>query len=789
VIVGEEPRLKDELFGVWRDTRLIVLAAQIAAIYAAVLIPFKVGIPLIPGFVELRPANAVPIVASLLFGPAAAWGSAFGNLIGDLFGTLGPGSLFGFLGNFFYAYLPYRLWGRLGPLSSGRPPEPQSPGQVLEYLAVCVLASLACAATIGVGLDLLRLLPMHVLVPAIFVNNLFMSALLGLPLLRFLHPRVTRWGLLYEDIKRDRLSGRRTTLDAVRHDRPAMPADAREITIEDLRFTYRGESRPALHGLTFSLKSGTMTLLLGATGSGKSTLCYCLNGLIPHHLHGEMTGTVLVGGQDSRQWTVSQQARTVGLLFQDFESQLVSTNVEQELAFPLRNLRPDLRPEAAAARMTHTLAQVGLEGYRLRDPLTLSGGERQRLAIASVLAPGPPVLVLDDPSTDLDPAGRAALYALLRELRAKGATVVVSDRDADEAGPTDRACLLSEGGLAWDGSSSGLLRKPALMEQGGIQPLPLPAFFATLGYTDDLPLSPEEAVALLKGRTVRITPPASSTPTEEPAGQPVIEARAVGYVYASGPSARRQALDRIDLTIKQAEFIALIGRNGSGKTTLAKLFNGLLAPTRGVVLVHGQETRRMKAGQLAVAVGYVFQNPDHQIFAETVYEEVAFGPRNLGVSGEEIPGRVREALDAVGLDRPGIETTDPFSLTKGDRQRVAVASVLATRPGILIFDEPTTGLDYREVRGMMGLIRRLNQSGHTIVMITHCMWVVAEYAARCVVMQDGRIVADGPTRAIFAQTERLESLGLRLPPITRFSQHFGQTLLTMEELATCFRIE
>src|SRR3989454_2642396 len=185
----DRPSVKGGLLEVWRDTRQLVLAAQIAAIYAAVLIPFKVGIPIIPGFVELRPANAIPVVASLLFGPAAALGAAFGNLIGDLFGTLGPGSLFGLLGNFLYGYVPYRLWGRLGPLSSGCPPEPRAPRQILEYALICILASLACAGTIGWGLDVMRLLPFQVLAPAIFINNVLMSSVLGPPLLLFLYPR------------------------------------------------------------------------------------------------------------------------------------------------------------------------------------------------------------------------------------------------------------------------------------------------------------------------------------------------------------------------------------------------------------------------------------------------------------------------------------------------------------------------------------------------------------------------------------------------------------------------
>jgi len=288
----------------------------------------------------------------------------------------------------------------------------------------------------------------------------------------------------------------------------------------------------------------------------------------------------------------------------------------------------------------------------------------------------------------------------------------------------------------------------------------------------------------LKNKRVRIDEPVA-TASMDPSVRLVIEARAVDYKYGEG---ERSALDGVDLTVRQGEFLAIVGANGSGKTTLAKLCKGLLVPTRGEVRIHGEDTRRMTAGWLASVVGYVFQNPDHQIFANTVSEEIAFGPRNLGVPADDIPGRVREALEVVGLDWTGIADADPFSLTKGDRQRVAVASVLATRPDILIFDEPTTGLDYREIRGMMALIRQLNQAGHTIVMITHLMWVAAEYAARCVVMQTGRVVADDRTRTVFAQPERLEPLGLRVPQIPRFTQHYGRTLLTPEELESCFRI-
>ncbi|MEW5935606.1 MAG: ATP-binding cassette domain-containing protein, partial [Bacillota bacterium] len=206
-------------------------------------------------------------------------------------------------------------------------------------------------------------------------------------------------------------------------------------------------------------------------------------------------------------------------------------------------------------------------------------------------------------------------------------------------------------------------------------------------------------------------------------------------------------------------------------------------PTGGRVLVGGRDTRRAGVLELSKLVGYVFQNPDHQIFADTVFDEVAFGPRNFGVPPGEITKRVEEALAAVGLS--GYEQADPFALTKGERQRVAVASVLATQPRVIILDEPTTGLDYREQRGMMQLIKKLNEDGHTIIVVTHTMWVVAEYAHRVVVMKDGRIMFDGPTREVFCHEEELTEAFLRPPQIVRLGNRLGHPLLTVEEARAC----
>ncbi len=796
-----------DLLRVWQDTRLIVLVAQTAAIYAAVLIPFKVGIPLIPGFAELRPANALPIVASLLLGPVAAWGAGIGNVIADCFGTLSPASLFGFLGNFCYGYLPYLLWGRLGPLSSGRSLDLRSWRRAPEFVVVCFAASAVCALVIAWGVDLLGLVPFGILAVAIFLNNFVMSLLLAPPLLLFLAPRVTRWGLRYEDIKK---SMEREAIGTARglHEEGHgpkgegqgvslvgdSPLDQPLVRLDSVTFTYHGMSRPALDGVTLSVNQGESIALMGGSGAGKSTLCYALNGLVPQMLPGEWSGRVAIGGHDTRSEPVWQTALRVGLLFQDFEAQLVSTNTEQELVFPLEHLGDRLSHSARREvhdRIARTLTRVGLAGLERRDPISLSGGQRQRLAIASILIKEPPVIALDAPFTDLDPRGRRTLGSLLAALNAAGTTLIVTEHDAEEATQKDRICVLKQGRLVWEGPPRALfgsVEGQRRAEEFGIQPLPLARSFEGLGLTE-LPLTVEEAWELADDQGLNVSPAnggSASRDGERDAAsshdRPVrVSVERASYEYDRG----RTVLSDVNLTIRDGEFIAIVGQNGSGKSPLAHLLNGLRRPTAGTVHIHGTDSRRMTAAQLAATVGYVFQNPDHQIFAETVEQEVAFGARNLGVGREECARRVTAALSAVGLDRPEIPGHDPFSLTKGDRQRVAVASVLAAKPGILIFDEPTTGLDAVESLRMMDMLRRLNREGQTIIMITHALSLVTRYARRSIIMRDGRIHADGPTRKVFEQlsvAEFAEGTGLEVPPLTRFAARWGQTLLTAEEV-------
>jgi energy-coupling factor transport system ATP-binding protein len=264
-------------------------------------------------------------------------------------------------------------------------------------------------------------------------------------------------------------------------------------------------------------------------------------------------------------------------------------------------------------------------------------------------------------------------------------------------------------------------------------------------------------------------------PPPRPTGPPLIDVRGLRHRYATG----HEALADVSLAIRPGEFVALVGQNGSGKTTLAKHLNGLLEPTEGTVRLEGRDLRALSLEQIAQRVGYVFQDPDHQLFAATVEEEVAFGPQNLGLAPAEVEARIGEALAAVGLE---VRDADPFLLDKGVRQRLAVAAVLALRPAVLVLDEPTTGLDFPEQQKMMALLRDLHARGQTIVIITHTPWVIAEYAARVVLLAGGRLRFDGAPRQFFADDTLLAAAAFRAPDVTRLGRLLGCTPLSVDEL-------
>ncbi len=552
------------------------------------------------------------------------------------------------------------------------------------------------------------------------------------------------------------------------------------VSVEGLAYRYRGQQKPALKGVDLEVAEGEFVVVMGPSGAGKSTLCFALNGLIPLYFSGEMVGEVHVGGRSTREGKVGELAQEVGLVFQDFEAQLFSTNVALEVSFGPENFSVE-RGEMIR-RVESVLGEVRLDGFEKRTPATLSGGQKQRLAIASVLAIEPRILCLDEPTTDLDSVGILDIFGIAEDLKDRDdVTLIVVEHETEETIEADRIIVLRDGEIVADRPAREVLRDVELLEESSVMPLQVTRFFHEMGlWQGQLPLTPQEGVIEFRRRRWRVNPERhqrlveADAKREEGYGEPVVRVEGLTHRYPNGVV----ALEGVDLTVRRGEFLAVLGQNGSGKTTLVKHFNGLLKPTEGTVIVGEGETAEQGLRKVGQSVGYVFQNPDHQIFSDTVSNEVAFGPKIRDM--DEIGVRVEEALAAVGMEGRGEE--DPFALTKGERQRVAVASVLAVRPEVLILDEPTTGLDYAEQRSMMELVKSLNESGSTIIIVTHTMWVVAEYAHRAVVVRDGKISSNGTVREVFATEDVLRDAALRLPQIVSFGNALGYPVLSVEEM-------
>jgi energy-coupling factor transport system ATP-binding protein len=548
------------------------------------------------------------------------------------------------------------------------------------------------------------------------------------------------------------------------------------LKIKNLSFNYLNKEKKAISNLNFSLKSSEFAVIMGESGAGKSTFLFTICGIVPNFFAGNLEGNIYFLGKEITFKTPKELAGEIGIVFQDFETQLFSTSVELEISFLLSNL--GFKKNEIKERVKYALEIVGLKNFDKRNPLTLSGGEKQKLAIASVICCEPKLLLLDEPTTDLDPLGKEEIFRLAKILKEKNNTVILVEHETESINFADRIILMKEGNFLKEGKPEEIVTEPDLLKNCGVRPLFHSLLFKELKI-EEIPLNIEDAYLLLKERFEIVKENYQKIVEEDLEKEnwnlPIIQVKNLSFSYQD----KKEILKEINLEIKKGEFIAIIGENGCGKTTLVKHFNRLLLPEKGEVIIKGIPTYKQKINELAKIVGYVFQNPDHQIFANTVYEEISFAPRNSGIKEDEIKDRVREALEAVELK--GYEKEDPFSLTKGERQRIAVASVLAQRPEILIFDEPTTGLDYSQTLKMMELIKKLNKMGYTIIIITHSMWIVGEYAKRIILMKDGKILLEGKPREVFKMREKLKEAKISPPPSLQLSEKFGVSLLSILE--------
>lgn len=557
-----------------------------------------------------------------------------------------------------------------------------------------------------------------------------------------------------------------------------------DIEFRDVSFTYAGSSEPALRSINLEISPGEVVLITGPAGSGKTTLCSCINGLVPHFHEGELKGEVLVRTYNTSRARIGGLASLVGMVFQDPESQLVTNSVADEIAFGPENL--GVPREEINERIIKSLQATRLVGYDEREPHSLSGGEQQANVIAAVYAMQPEIYIMDEPLANLDPVGRAqVLNVVIEVVKQRGKTLVLVEHSLEEVLPfVDRVIVLHEGEIIRDGTVAEVLaagdipnvftRPPIvqLSEKFNLNPIPLTPddFYEKMNSQYNL------------GRISDFDIKANDVAV----GPPVIELDNISFSYDQ----KNSVLNNVSLNFYAGEITAILGRNGSGKTTLVRHIIGLLQPDEGKVVVLGNNVATTPTYELAQDVGFCFQNPNHQIVSFNVRDEILFGLKAHNVDPAEFETRTQEALEFVDiLDYIDAEV---FDLGKGQKQRLALASVLTLRPKILIIDEPTTGQDPRMAEEIFEIIKRLNDSGTTVLMITHKIDYAAIYAQRAIVLQNGNVVYDGRIRDLLGDLELMQANSLDLPDTTKLSMKMSKHgippyLVKTEDLGTALQ--
>ncbi len=470
------------------------------------------------------------------------------------------------------------------------------------------------------------------------------------------------------------------------------------IELNNVSYTYPHTVQPALHRITLSLEKGRCVMVTGPSGAGKTSLSLAASGILHHEYGGKKEGSVVIDGKDVTQYrSLSDLAQNVGVVFDDAEAQMIFTTVEEEILSALEHR--GLSAAVIEERLSGIMKTTYLEELKDRSPHNLSGGQKQRVALAATLALGNDILILDEPTSELDEHATKRIAEILKDLKDQGKTILLIEHKFGQFHEmVDALVVLENGEITAQGIPSDVLK------DDHVRGMVLPDFSAVKGI--------------------------AGTATDS---EPVISVQNLTHNYGNV-----QALSGISLTIRKGEFVALVGENGSGKTTLVKHFNRLLSPTGGDVIVRGKNTKDCSIAALACDVGLVFQNPDHMFFADTVREEIAYGVKNLGIEhGNEV---IESALGDAGLT----ESADlyPRWLSRGERQRLGIACVVAMQPGIIVLDEPTTGLDGYEAILVINILKKLQEKGHTIIIITHNRDIAEHCADRIITMEGGKVISD-----------------------------------------------
>jgi energy-coupling factor transport system ATP-binding protein len=544
------------------------------------------------------------------------------------------------------------------------------------------------------------------------------------------------------------------------------------IRVENLSFTYlpeHGTPVPALHGVNLTIEPGEYVAILGHNGSGKSTLARHLNALLL-----PTAGQVLVKDWNTRDAAHVLDIRsTVGMVFQNPDNQMVATIVEEDVAFGPENLA--VPHDELIARVDWALEQVGMTAERKRAPHLLSGGQKQRVCIAGVLAMKPEVLVLDEATALLDPLGRREVLDTVQRLnREQGVTVVAITHHMEEAVEASRVLVMADGVIELDGTPREIFSQvdhlqtlqmdvPQVTQLAGLLHRLWP------GFPSDLLISAELTNAVREHLTPRPAPAAVLPVTAAPeTRERIIEVRGLGHDYMQGTPLAVTAISDVNLDVHRGEIVGVIGHTGCGKSTAIQHLNGLYRPQRGQVHVLGQDLHdpKIDVRKLRSRVGLLFQNAEAQLFEQYVGDDVAYGPRNLKLSREDVRARVRRAMESVGLGFEEFKDRITFGLSGGQMRRVALAGVLALEPEVLVLDEPSAGLDPQGRRQLYDTLLALHAAGLTLVIVSHNMEELAQVCHRLFVIDHGQTVMSGPPAEVFARAAELKRMGLGVPGVT-----------------------
>lgn len=546
------------------------------------------------------------------------------------------------------------------------------------------------------------------------------------------------------------------------------------IEVENLKYRYPNTKKLALDGLQFQIEKGSFVGIVGENGAGKSTLCQAFSGLVPQFFKGAYGGKVMIGNQDAAKTPVSGLCRTVGLVFQNPFNQLsgAKETVFEEIAFGLQNF--GVPREEMIRRVQEVMELLDIREYKERNPFDLSGGQMQRVALAGILAMQPEVIVLDEPTSQLDPAGSEEVFAAVDKLAKSGITIIMVEQKLEKlAEYCDQILLLHQGKqIAFDTPEQIFSRTD--LEKYGVQPPAYTRVCKALGIRNENGCYPASLKDTMKWKEQfpaetdfeKICKNSDAEWGGEEERKEIFKTEHLKFRYLE----QVPVLEDVNLLL-DGRTTAIVGQNGAGKTTLVKLLKGLLKPVGGEIYYAGENMVGKTVAMLAGEVGYVFQNPDDQIFKYHVIDEVMFGPQNIGMSKEQAKNRAMEALKTVGLE--ALAEENPYDLELSQRKLVAIASVLAMDTKVLILDEPTIAQDWKGRRLLQKIIRTLQKQGKMVIAILHDMDFVAECFERVIVMAHGKVLADGTKEEVFARKEVLEQARIDQPYLTKLCSMLG----------------